>query len=149
VWSTRMVGRPETRQYDGLWRELWFRCRLTYCCNSFLCSCQLLALTLCCKCISSPVLGCFERVDALLLGCRGLAGDFCDFHLAKFFRFFCMYLFGGLNICMNFQDRQQRKQTNDWLTQNGIKVAHIYAGTAELRSGPANSDGWDKWMMWA
>jgi hypothetical protein len=33
---------------------------------------------------------------------------------------------------MNFQDRQQRKQTDQWLAQNGINVAHIYVGTAEL-----------------
>ena len=33
---------------------------------------------------------------------------------------------------MNFKDTQQRKQTDDWLSNSGINVAHIYAGTAEL-----------------
>ena len=33
---------------------------------------------------------------------------------------------------MNFKDTQQRKQTDQWLAINGIKVAHIYAGTTEL-----------------
>ena len=33
---------------------------------------------------------------------------------------------------MNFKDIQQRKQTNAWLATNGVNVAHIYAGTAEL-----------------
>lgn len=33
---------------------------------------------------------------------------------------------------MNFKDIAQRKQTDDWLAQQGINVAHIYAGTAEL-----------------
>ena len=33
---------------------------------------------------------------------------------------------------MNFRDTQQRRQTDQWFSQNGIKVAHIYAGTAEL-----------------
>jgi len=33
---------------------------------------------------------------------------------------------------MNFKDIQQRKQTDDWLAKNGVNVAHIYAGTAEL-----------------
>ncbi len=33
---------------------------------------------------------------------------------------------------MNFKDIQQRKQTDDWLANNGVNVAHIYAGTAEL-----------------
>ena len=93
---------------------------------------QLLALTLGSQRICRTVLGRFQRVDALLFGCGGLRGDFGDFHLAKFFRFFCMYLFGWLNNCMNFRDAQQRKQTDQWFSQNGIKVAHIYAGTAEL-----------------
>lgn len=33
---------------------------------------------------------------------------------------------------MNFKDIAQRKQTDDWLEQQGINVAHIYAGTTEL-----------------
>jgi hypothetical protein len=33
---------------------------------------------------------------------------------------------------MNFKDMQQRKQADDWLANNGVNVAHIYAGTAEL-----------------
>ena len=33
---------------------------------------------------------------------------------------------------MNFKDTQQRKQTDAWLATNGVNVAHIYAGTAEL-----------------
>ena len=33
---------------------------------------------------------------------------------------------------MNFKDIQHRNQTDDWLAMNGINVAHIYAGTAEL-----------------
>ena len=33
---------------------------------------------------------------------------------------------------MNFKDTQQRKQTDQWLATNGIKVAHIHAGTSEL-----------------
>lgn len=33
---------------------------------------------------------------------------------------------------MNLKDTQQRNQTDDWLANNGINVAHIYAGTAEL-----------------
>ena len=33
---------------------------------------------------------------------------------------------------MNFKDIQQRKQTDAWLATNGVNVAHIYAGTAEL-----------------
>jgi len=33
---------------------------------------------------------------------------------------------------MDFKDIVQRKQTDHWLAQNGINVAHIYAGTAEL-----------------
>jgi len=33
---------------------------------------------------------------------------------------------------MNFKDIQHRKQTDDWLATNGVNVAHIYAGTAEL-----------------
>ena len=33
---------------------------------------------------------------------------------------------------MDFKDIQRRKQTDDWLEQNGINVAHIYAGTPEL-----------------
>ena len=33
---------------------------------------------------------------------------------------------------MNFKDTQQRKQTDAWLAANGVNVAHIYAGTAEL-----------------
>ena len=33
---------------------------------------------------------------------------------------------------MNYKDIQQRKQTDDWLAKNGVNVAHIYAGTAEL-----------------
>ena len=33
---------------------------------------------------------------------------------------------------MNARDFQQTNQTNHWLKTNGINVAHIYAGTAEL-----------------
>jgi len=33
---------------------------------------------------------------------------------------------------MNKQDTQQRKQTERWLKHNGINVAHIYVGSAEL-----------------
>jgi hypothetical protein len=33
---------------------------------------------------------------------------------------------------MNLKDIQHRNQTDDWLARNGINVAHIYAGTAEL-----------------
>ena len=33
---------------------------------------------------------------------------------------------------MDFKDIQRRKQTDDWLAQHGINVAHIYADTAEL-----------------
>ena len=33
---------------------------------------------------------------------------------------------------MDFKDIEQRKQTDYWLARNGINVAHIYAGTAEL-----------------
>ena len=33
---------------------------------------------------------------------------------------------------MDFKDIERRKKTDDWLAQNGINVAHIYAGTAEL-----------------
>lgn len=33
---------------------------------------------------------------------------------------------------MNYKDTQQRNQTDLWLKRNGINVAHIYAGTAEL-----------------
>ena len=33
---------------------------------------------------------------------------------------------------MNFKDIQHINQTDDWLAMNGINVAHIYAGTAEL-----------------
>jgi hypothetical protein len=33
---------------------------------------------------------------------------------------------------MDFKDIEQRNQTDRWLAQNGINVAHIYAGTAEL-----------------
>lgn len=33
---------------------------------------------------------------------------------------------------MDFKDIEQRKQTDRWLAQQGINVAHIYAGTAEL-----------------
>jgi len=38
----------------------------------------------------------------------------------------------GLNKCMDFKDIKQRNQTDHWLAQHGINVAHIYAGTAEL-----------------
>lgn len=38
----------------------------------------------------------------------------------------------GLNNCMNFQDMQQSKQTEDWLASNGVNAAHIYVGTPEL-----------------
>ena len=33
---------------------------------------------------------------------------------------------------MDFKDIQHIKQTDDWLACNGINVAHIYVGTAEL-----------------
>jgi hypothetical protein len=33
---------------------------------------------------------------------------------------------------MNNKDHKQTQQTNSWLKSNGINVAHIYAGTAEL-----------------
>ena len=33
---------------------------------------------------------------------------------------------------MKFKDIQQRKQKDDWLANNGVNVAHIYAGTAGL-----------------
>ena len=33
---------------------------------------------------------------------------------------------------MNLKDLRQRNQTDCWLANNGINVAHIYAGTAEL-----------------
>jgi hypothetical protein len=33
---------------------------------------------------------------------------------------------------MNFKDIQHRKKTDAWLAANGVNVAHIYAGTAEL-----------------
>ena len=33
---------------------------------------------------------------------------------------------------MNLKDLRQRNQTDRWLSINGINVAHIYAGTAEL-----------------
>ncbi len=91
-----------------------------------------MTLAFCCERICCAIFRSLERVDALLLRCWGLVGDFCDFHFAKFFRFFCMYLFGRLNICMDFRDTQQRKKTDQWLSENGINVAHIYAGTAEL-----------------
>lgn len=33
---------------------------------------------------------------------------------------------------MNATDFQQTQQTNRWLKSNGVNVAHIYVGTAEL-----------------
>ena len=33
---------------------------------------------------------------------------------------------------MNKQDFNQTQITNNWLKQNGVNVAHIYAGTTEL-----------------
>ena len=33
---------------------------------------------------------------------------------------------------MNLKDLRQRNQADQWLANNGINVAHIYAGTAEL-----------------
>jgi hypothetical protein len=33
---------------------------------------------------------------------------------------------------MNAKDFQQTNQTNQWLKTNGVNVAHIYVGTAEL-----------------
>lgn len=33
---------------------------------------------------------------------------------------------------MNRKDQQQRKKTEQWLSANGINVANIYQGTAEL-----------------
>lgn len=33
---------------------------------------------------------------------------------------------------MNFKDIKQRSQTDRWLSANGVNVAHIYVGTAEL-----------------
>lgn len=41
-------------------------------------------------------------------------------------------LWSLLNKCMNNTDIKQRNQTDKWLKQNGINVAHIYVGTAEL-----------------
>lgn len=37
-----------------------------------------------------------------------------------------------INNCMNFKDIQHSKLTNNWLKQNGVNVAQIYVGTAEL-----------------
>lgn len=42
------------------------------------------------------------------------------------------FLWSLLNTCMNNTDIKQRNQTDKWLKQNGINVAHIYVGTAEL-----------------
>ena len=39
---------------------------------------------------------------------------------------------GGINKYMNLKDLRQRSQTDHWLSSNGINVAHISAGTAEL-----------------
>ena len=39
---------------------------------------------------------------------------------------------GGINKYMNLKDLRQRNQADQWLAYNGINVAHIYAGTAEL-----------------
>ena len=33
---------------------------------------------------------------------------------------------------MKFKDAKQRKQTDIWLKNNGVNVAHIYQGTTEL-----------------
>jgi len=33
---------------------------------------------------------------------------------------------------MNYKDQQQTKEADKWLKQNGVNVAHIYAGTVEL-----------------
>lgn len=33
---------------------------------------------------------------------------------------------------MHYKDTKQVEETNRWLAQNGINVAHIYVGTAEL-----------------
>ena len=33
---------------------------------------------------------------------------------------------------MNAKDFQQTNQTNQWLKTNGVNIAHIYVGTAEL-----------------
>jgi hypothetical protein len=33
---------------------------------------------------------------------------------------------------MHYKEAKQIEQTNHWFAQNGINVAHIYAGTAEL-----------------
>ncbi len=41
-------------------------------------------------------------------------------------------LWRGINIFMNYKDYQQRKKTDAWLKSNGVNVAHIYTGTAEL-----------------
>ncbi len=38
----------------------------------------------------------------------------------------------GLNKSMDRKDIAHRNQTDHWLAQQGINVAHIYAGTAEL-----------------
>ena len=39
---------------------------------------------------------------------------------------------GGINKYMNLKDLHQRNQADRWLANNGINVAHIYAGSAEL-----------------
>ena len=38
----------------------------------------------------------------------------------------------GLNKNMDRKDIRHKNQTDHWLAQQGINVAHIYAGTAEL-----------------
>lgn len=42
------------------------------------------------------------------------------------------FLLIDINKCMNYQDQQQTQQTDQWLQRHGVKVAHIYVGTAEL-----------------
>ena len=37
-----------------------------------------------------------------------------------------------LNKRMNYKDLQQSQLTDSWLKKQGVNVAHIYAGTAEL-----------------
>ena len=42
------------------------------------------------------------------------------------------FYLADINICMNYKDTKQTQQTNDWLARNGINVAHVYSGEAEL-----------------
>lgn len=49
-----------------------------------------------------------------------------------FSQFFMAIVWFKLNNCMNKRDIQQRRQTEQWLQQQGIQVSTIYVGTAEL-----------------